>query len=133
MAMQLDMTDDQVLFHETTVRFVEAELPLSRVRELHDDPLGFDRGWLRKSAELGWFAMLVPEELGGGSVSGNGLLDAVLVAEQLGRYVQPGPFLPMNVVASAVAAHGSASLQAELLPALVGGDTIATWSWAPTP
>ena len=128
--MQLDLTDDQVLFHETTVRFIEGELPLARTRELHDDPLGFDRGWLRKSAELGWFAMLVPEEFGGGNVSGHGLLDASIVAEELGRHVQPGPFIPMNVAASALVAHGSERVRADVLPALVAGEAVATWAFA---
>ena len=27
------------------------------------------------------------------------MLDAAIVAEELGRHVQPGPFIPMNVVA----------------------------------
>ena len=99
--MQLDLTEDQQLFHETTVRFIETELPLDATRALHDEPLGYDRSWLRKSAELGWFSMLVPEEDGGGSVSGHGLLDAAIVAEELGRHGQPGPFVPMNVVADA--------------------------------
>jgi alkylation response protein AidB-like acyl-CoA dehydrogenase len=128
--MQLDLTDDQVLFHETTARFVEAELPLVKTRELHDDPAGFDRTWFQRSAELGWFAMLVPEELGGGSVSGDGLLDAALVADVLGRGVQPGPFIPMNVVAEAVARHGSEAARAEVLPGLVSGAIVATWAFA---
>jgi alkylation response protein AidB-like acyl-CoA dehydrogenase len=128
--MQLDLTDDQVLFHDTTIRFVEAELPLSRTRELHDDPRGYQRSWLQKSAELGWFAMLVPEDLGGGSVSGDGLLDAAIVADVLGRHVQPGPFVPMNVVASALAAHGSERVRAEVLPGIVGGEVVATWAFA---
>jgi alkylation response protein AidB-like acyl-CoA dehydrogenase len=105
--MQLGLTDDQALFHETTVRFIENELPLSATRAWHDDPTGYDRDWLARSAELGWFAMLVPEARGGGSVSGAGLTDAAIVAEEMGRNVQPGPFLPMHVVASAVARHGS--------------------------
>jgi alkylation response protein AidB-like acyl-CoA dehydrogenase len=128
--VQLDLTDDQELFRETTVRFIEAELPLARTRELHDDPAGFDRGWLRKSAELGWFAMLVPEELGGGSVSGQGLLDATIVAEELGRRVQPGPFIPMNVVASALSTHGSATHRAEVAPVLAAGEAVAAWAVA---
>jgi alkylation response protein AidB-like acyl-CoA dehydrogenase len=128
--MLLDLTDDQALFHETTVRFIEAELPLARTRRLHDDPLGFDRGWLRKSAELGWYAMLVPEALGGGSLSGAGMLDAMLVATELGRQVQPGPFLPMNVVAWALATHGSSASQAEVLPRIVTGEIVATWAYA---
>jgi alkylation response protein AidB-like acyl-CoA dehydrogenase len=61
MPMQPDLTDEQALFRDTAVSFIEAELPVAGTRELHDDPLGYDRSWLRKSAELGWFAMLVPE------------------------------------------------------------------------
>lgn len=128
--MQLDLTDDQELLRETTVRFIEAELPLPKTRALHDDPVGYDRSWLRQSAELGWFAMLVPEADGGGSVSGNGLLDAALVATELGRYVQPGPFLPMNIVVSAIAAQGSAQHRSELLPAIAAGEKVATWAFA---
>jgi alkylation response protein AidB-like acyl-CoA dehydrogenase len=128
--MWLDLSDDQELLRATTVRFITTELPIERTRGLHDDPAGYDRGWLRKAAELGWFALLVPEADGGGSVSGDGLVDATIVAEQLGRYVQPGPFLPMNVVASAVAAAGSGAQRARLLPGLVAGAEVATWAWA---
>ena len=49
-SMDLELTDDRQLFHETTTRFIESELPISKVRELHDDPAGFDRGWLSKAA-----------------------------------------------------------------------------------
>ena len=127
--MEVELSDDQVLVHETAVRFVEAELPLTATRGLHDDPLGYDRAWLRKSAELGWFGMLVPEALGGGCVSEHGLADAAIVAEVLGRAVQPGPFLPMNVVAAALAGGGSDRLQQEVLPALVAGEEVAAWAW----
>jgi alkylation response protein AidB-like acyl-CoA dehydrogenase len=128
--MQLDLTDDQQLFRETTIRFIDAELPLAATRSLHDNPLGYDRGWLRKSAELGWFAMLIPETDGGGSVSGAGLLDAAIVSEELGRRVQPGPFIPMNVVASTIASAGSESQRAELLPGMAAGEVVATWAFA---
>ncbi|MCU1397992.1 MAG: hypothetical protein JWN62_1101 [Acidimicrobiales bacterium] len=125
--MDLELTSDQLLFHETTVRFIDAELPMTKVRQLHDDPVGYDRGWLGKAAELGWFAMLVPEEHGGGSVSGAGLLDAVIVAEELGRRMQPGPFLPMNIVAAALAEHASPEQCARVLPGIAGGEVVATW------
>ncbi len=126
--MQLELGDAQALLHDTTVRFIERELPVAATRGLHDDPLGFDRRWLGHSAELGWFAMLVPEEYGGGSVSGSGVLDAAIIAEDLGAWVQPGPFIPMNVVAHTLAAHASEVQRASLLPAIVAGDTIATWA-----
>src|SRR6202012_1631008 len=130
MPMQPDLTDEQTLFRDTAVSFIEAELPISGTRELHDDPLGYDPSWLRKSAGLGWFAMLVPEADGGGSVSGAGLLDAAIIAEQLGLFVQPGPFIPVNVVAAAIAAEGSAAQRAALLPAVVTGEQVVTWAFA---
>lgn len=126
--MDLDLSEDQRLFLETTVRFIESELPVSRTRELHDDPRGYTEGWLRKSAELGWYAMLVPEHFGGGCVSDAGLADAAIVAETLGRFVQPGPFIPMNVVADALATSGSESQRERFLPALAAGEAVATWA-----
>ncbi len=51
--------------------------------------------------------MLVPEELGGGCVSGGPLADLSLVAEEMGRRVSPGPLVPTNVVAAAIARSGS--------------------------
>jgi alkylation response protein AidB-like acyl-CoA dehydrogenase len=128
--MQLDLTDDQSLFHQTTLRFIETELPLDQTRSLHDDPQGYTRSWLRKSGEIGWFAMLVPEAYGGGSVSGTGLLDAVIVSEELGRTMQPGPFIPMNIVASALASGGSDAMRSNVLPQIIAGDEVATWAHA---
>jgi len=128
--MQLDLTDDQALFRDTSAAFIEAELPVAETRKLHESPAGYDRDWLRRSAELGWFAMLVPEADGGGSVSGRGLLDATIVAELVGRHVQPGPFIPMNVVAAAIAAAGTPAQRSALLPSIVAGELVATWAVA---
>jgi alkylation response protein AidB-like acyl-CoA dehydrogenase len=138
--VDLELSDEQELLRDTTARFIESECPLTRVRELIDDPVGFDGDYLRKSAEIGWFGALVPEEFGGGSVSGSGLLDAAVIAEERGRLVQPGPFLPMNVVGFALATAGTAEQQHQVLPALAAGEAVATWAlaqangdWSPRP
>src|ERR1700741_4853898 len=81
--VELDLTSDQELFVDTTRRFLEAESPLTAVRELDGDPVGFTRDFWRRGAELGWVSLLVGEDHGGGSVSGRGLLDLVLVAEEM--------------------------------------------------
>jgi alkylation response protein AidB-like acyl-CoA dehydrogenase len=136
--MDLELSGEQEMLQDATARFVESTCPLTRVRELIEDEVGFDREYLQRGAELGWFAMLVPEEHGGGSVSGSGVADAAVIAEERGRLVQPGPFLPMNVVASALAESGSKEQRAEVLPGLVTGESVATWAvvgtdgaWAP--
>ena len=128
--MRLDLDDDQALFRETSARFIQSELPLAATRSHHDTPAGFDLSWLRQVAELGWFAMLVPEELGGGSVSGSGTTDLAILAELQGSQAQPGPLIPMNLVARAIAEHGSQALRAEALEGLVAATTVATFGFA---
>lgn len=128
--MDLELTEEQELLRKTAVRFIQSECPITRVRELIDDPVGFDRDYLRKTAEIGWFGALVPEEFGGGSVSGAGLLDAAVIAEERGRMVQPGPFLPINVVGFALAKAGTAEQRRDVLPELAAGESVATWALA---
>ena len=83
---------------------------------------GFDRAWWKRGAELGWTSLLASEEHGGGSLSGAGLLDLIIVAEEFGRLVSPGPLVPTNVVAAAVTRSGSKAQQAEVLPGIISGD-----------
>jgi alkylation response protein AidB-like acyl-CoA dehydrogenase len=127
--VDLELSDDQQLFVETTRRFLESESPLTAVRALHESADGYDRDQWRQGAALGWTALLVPEEQGGGSVGGEGLLDVALVAEEMGRLIGPGPLLPVNVVADAIAREGTAAQRDELLPGLVAGDVVATWAF----
>jgi alkylation response protein AidB-like acyl-CoA dehydrogenase len=126
--VDLGLTDDQQLFRETTRKFLEDSCPLATVRRIAtEEPRGFDREWWRRGADLGWVSMLVPEDLGGGSVSGQGLCDLALVAEEMGRLVSPGPLAPTNVVAAALARAGTPTQRKQLLGDLVSGDTVAAW------
>jgi alkylation response protein AidB-like acyl-CoA dehydrogenase len=125
--MNLGLTDDQQFFQETTRKFLEQEAPLTAVRALADDADGFDRAWWARGAELGWASFLVPEDDGGGSLSGEGVVDLAIVAEEMGRLVSPGPLVPTNVVADAVARGGAAALRAEVLPGIVAGEIVAAW------
>lgn len=128
--MDLDLSEDQEFFRSTTRKFLEARCPISVVRSLEADPAGYDPAYWRQGAELGWTSMLVPEDCGGGSVSGEGLRDLAIIAEELGRMVSPGPFVPTNVVADAVARSGSAEQRSSLLPGIVAGGVVAAWAFA---
>src|SRR6476620_6820868 len=128
------MTDmespERLLFASTTQSFLEKEASLGRLRELHAAGTSFEVYWWRRAAELGWTSMLVPEALGGGSVSGDGVADLVLVAEAMGRLVSPGPLLPVNVVAAVVAERGTPEQQKAILPGLLSGESVAAWAFA---
>ena len=128
--MEIQLSEDQQLFRETCRRALEARTPLSRVRELIDDPVGYDPAVWAQGGELGWYAMLVPEQYGGGSMSGEGLVDATIVAEELGRMIHPGPFHATNVVASALAEAGTPDQREQYLPSIASGGLIGTWAFA---
>lgn len=126
--MRFDLTADQRLLQSTTAEFLEKSSPLTTSRALHDAGQAFDRDTWRRGAELGWTSLIVPEKSGGGSVSGAGLVDATIIAEQFGRVVAPGPFIAVNVVASALAEASNAEAHNDVLQRLLSGEAIATWA-----
>jgi alkylation response protein AidB-like acyl-CoA dehydrogenase len=73
-------------------------------------------------AALGWLGLHLPEEHGG---SGYGLPELVVVVEELGRAVAPGPFLPTVIASAVIATAGPDALQSRLLPMLADGSTTA--------
>jgi alkylation response protein AidB-like acyl-CoA dehydrogenase len=130
MSIDLELTPDQDLFRDTTRQFLNAHVPLTTVRAWAETPAGFDRAWWRRGAELGWTSLLVSEERGGGSISGRGLCDLALVAEEMGALVSPGPLGPVNVVAQTISADGSDDQVDRVLSGLLNGETVAAWCMA---
>ncbi|MBV8949406.1 MAG: acyl-CoA/acyl-ACP dehydrogenase [Actinobacteria bacterium] len=131
--MRWELTSDQEFFRDTTARFLEDVVPVAEVRRLRDDPAGFDRGFWRRGAELGWTALLVGEERGGGSISGDGLVDLTLIAYEFGRHAAPGPLATTNVVAAALSDAGGGRHD-DALADLVSGEEIASWCYGePSP
>src|SRR5262249_53173508 len=128
--VDFELSAEQELFWTTTKKFLDAECPIPTVRALADDPVGFDAAWWQRGAALGWTSAFVPAEFGGGSVSGRPVLDLVIVAEEFGRHVGPGPLLPTNVVAAAIAAAGTDDQRTAVLPALASGEQVAAWAFA---
>jgi len=129
--MEVTLIEDQEFFRDTTRKFLEVECPIATVRSLRDSESGFDRGYWRQGAALGWISLLVGEELGGGSISGQGLVDLTLVAEEFGGHASPGPLVPANVVAAALARSGSDEHRRDLIPAIIAGELVPAWVVGP--
>jgi len=125
--VDLELTPDQELLRDTTRKFLQATVPLIEVRALAENPAGFDRGWWQKGADLGWTSLLVDEQRGGGSISGEGLRDLALVAEEMGAMVSPGPLIATNVVAQTLSYDASDELAQQVLPGLLSGESVAAW------
>jgi alkylation response protein AidB-like acyl-CoA dehydrogenase len=128
--VDVGLTSDQELLRDTTTRFIEAACPLTTVRELTERDRDAGPDYRRQAAELGWFAMLVDEEHGGGSISDNPVVDASIIAAARGARLQPGPFVATNVVASALSAAGDHDQRAKVLAPLLSGQATATWAAA---
>lgn len=129
--VRLDLTRDQEFFLQTTRRFLDDHVPVQEVRRLRDDRSGFSREYWRRGAELGWTSLLVREEHGGGSISGEGVVDLSLVAHEFGAHAAPGPLVPCNVVAAALSAAGN--VHGDVLAAVMSGDAVATWAYGEPP
>jgi alkylation response protein AidB-like acyl-CoA dehydrogenase len=117
--MDFTLTDEQQAIAELAHRILSEQLPPERLRDLEQTDTWFaDDVW----AELGRADLLgiaLPEADGGG---GYGILEACLIAEQVGRSVAPVPYLS-TIVASAmpVARFGTETLRKQLLPDVIAG------------
>ena len=130
--MQLDLTEDQAALprdHAPVRR--DASCRSRAPRALHDDPVGFDREWLRKAADLGWFAMLVPE------AARRGQRQRQRAARRRHRRGATRPPRAARTVRPDERRGrrdrrrtAPTRLQAEVLPGSSAGDAVATWAFA---
>lgn len=127
--MLLELSSDQAFFRDTTARFLGEQVPVAELRRLRNDPNGSPDGYWARGADLGWTSLLVAEDHGGGSISGDGLVDLTLVAHELGRHAAPGPLATTNIVAGALSEADGAG-RASVLADLLSG--VATASWCST-
>ncbi|MCK9902083.1 acyl-CoA dehydrogenase family protein [Frankia sp. Cpl3] len=124
--MTVGPSADQELLVGTTRKFLQDSVSGEALRDLARHPAGYEPEYWRTGAELGWTSLLVAEQHGGGSVSGEGLRDLALVAYEFGRQAAPGPLLATNVVASALSrAGGEHGLAA--LGRICAGDAVGAW------
>jgi alkylation response protein AidB-like acyl-CoA dehydrogenase len=119
--MSIAITDDHRALAATVADFLVKHNARGAARALLDaDTEGLPSFW-NDAADLGWLGLHVPEEYGG---SGFGLLELVVVVEELGRAVTPGPFVPTVIASAVIAAAASADVQQRLLPGLVDGSMV---------
>lgn len=129
-------TEEQDLIRTTAREFLEDNLGLDRVRELMMSETGYDPILWKEMAELGWTGLSIAEGHGG---AGLGPVEMGVLLEEMGRLVTPGPFFASAVMATtAIQTMATAEQQAELLPPLAAGETVATMaifeeprSWSP--
>ncbi|MBU2547910.1 MAG: acyl-CoA/acyl-ACP dehydrogenase [Proteobacteria bacterium] len=120
--MDFDFSEEQNILKKSARTFLTRELPRTRVREIVAGEAGYSDEIWNKMAELGWMGLIFPETYGGFDGAS---LDLVLILEEMGANLCPGPFLPTVAAGLAVLAAGTEDQKAGLLPELAAGSTRA--------
>jgi alkylation response protein AidB-like acyl-CoA dehydrogenase len=87
--VNFSFTDEQLMLKDSVEGFLTENADSGIVRQAMASESGVDENlWQKICAEMYWQAILVPEECGG---LGLGLVEAVIVLEQMGRFLTPVP------------------------------------------
>jgi len=125
--LDLAFSPEQELLRDTVRKVCSTFSPLSVVRQLEDDPVGYPTELWEQLAELDLIGLLLPEAHGG---SGMTALEGVVLYEELGRALAPTPHFPSAVVCGgALARAGSPEQQAQWLSSVASGDVILAPAW----
>jgi 3-oxochol-4-en-24-oyl-CoA dehydrogenase len=116
--MTIAITEDHKALGQTAADFLTKHDARGAARALLEaDAEELPKFW-GDLAQLGWLGLHLPESVGG---SGYGLPELVVVVEELGRAVAPGPFVPTVIASAVIAAAGSEALRGRWLPGLADG------------
>jgi alkylation response protein AidB-like acyl-CoA dehydrogenase len=122
--MDFGFSEEQEMLRSSARDFLAKEAPMTLVRAMMEDEVGFTGELWKKMAELGWMGLVLPEQYGG---AGLDFVDLVVVLEEMGRTVLPGPFFSTVALGGVgILEGGSDALKQELLPKLAAGDLKVT-------
>ena len=121
--MDFTLTEEQELLQETVRGFAQNECPPATVRDIFDGDRSREPALWKGLAEMGIAGLVVPDEFGG---AGLGLLEAALVAEELGRGAVPVPYLGHTLACVALAVGGNDAQRARWLPRLASGEIVGS-------
>ena len=120
--MPIGISEDHLILASTAADLLEKRDARGATRALLEVPEEVLPEFWEEIVGLGWLGLHVPEDLGG---FGYGLEELVVVIEETGRAVAPGPFVPTVIASSVLVAGGDEAVQRRLIPGLVDGSTTA--------
>lgn len=92
--MDFTFSEEQEALRTGARDFLRAESPPAYWRAMLEDDHGFTPEIWNRLGELGWTGLLIPEAYGG---LGLGMVDLVVIMEEMGRVPFPGPFFSSAV------------------------------------
>ncbi len=120
--MPIAITDEHQELGATVRGVLTAHKALQAARTLLESDEEARPSYWGEMADLGWLGIHLPEQYGG---AGAGLPELVVVLDELGRQVAPGPFLPTVLASAVIAQCGTDEQKTRLLPGLADGSVTA--------
>jgi alkylation response protein AidB-like acyl-CoA dehydrogenase len=120
--MALVLNEEQLMLKESAKDFLQQRAPVSHLRELRDrnSESGYSKELWTEMAEMGWTAILVPEQYGGLDYGYSGL---GILLEETGRKLTPSPMLSTCLMGvTALTRGGSAEQCGKYLPEIAAGN-----------
>jgi alkylation response protein AidB-like acyl-CoA dehydrogenase len=125
--MNFGFNEEQELLRNTARKFLENECGSDTVRRLMETPEGISAELWKKLAEQGWLGLIYPEPYDG---MGLGLVDLVVLMEEMGRAVAPGPYFSTVLLGGlAILEAGGDAQRKEWLPRIAAGDRRVALAW----
>ncbi len=122
--MQFGLSESQEILRDSTRKFFAGECPSAEVRRLMETETAFDASLWSKLAEQGYTGIIFPEEFGG---VGLGKVELILLMEEAGRALLPGPFFSTVALAGPVIdALGTAAQKKKYLEPICSGQARST-------
>jgi alkylation response protein AidB-like acyl-CoA dehydrogenase len=120
--MNFDFTDDQQAIKRTANELLAARFKPERVRELAEAERYEDDAW-KEMCELGWAGIFIDEDHGG---QGLGIVELVILMEELGYALAPVPFLSNAAAGLALKFAGTDEQKERWLPGIASGEARGT-------
>ena len=122
--MDVSLSKVQLDIAKEARRFLDKECPTDYVRDMYEDERGFTDEIWAKMIEMDWMRVHIPEQYGG---IGMDQMDLIMVLEEMGRAVFPGPFFSTVLLAAeAIMEAGNDSQKERYLPGIAAGEIRGT-------
>ena len=122
--MQFGLTESQEFLKNSARQFFAGECPSSEMRHLAETDTAYDAALWSKLAEQGYTGIIYPEDYGG---VGLGKVELMLLMEEAGRALLPGPFFSTAVLAGSVLdAAGTPGHKKQYLEPICKGEVRST-------
>jgi len=122
--MDISLSNIQLDIAKEARRFLEKECSTDYVRDMYEDERGFTDEIWAKMIDMDWMRVRIPESYGG---IGMDQMDLIMVLEEMGRAVLPGPFFSTVLLAAEAIMEAGNNLQKEYyLPKIARGEIRGT-------